>query len=196
MPSEPEGDRPLRRFAVPVLVLAGLCAATLGSPTRPERATAAARTPAIEQPDATILRQIDRYRRTTWRWQRVMSARPTASSRGPHRTPSLAYKRWVRNLWHGRAVKARRKAQHPPHRAALLCIHRYEGGWHDGGAPYYGGLQMDIAFQRTYARELFGRKGTADRWTPLEQIWAAEKALRAGRGYWPWPNSARLCGLL
>jgi hypothetical protein len=185
----------LRRFTVPVLVLAALSAATIGPPARPEGATAAARRPATEQPDATILRQIDGYRRSTWRWQRVMSARPTPTSRS-HGVRSLAYRRWVLNLWRRRARRAHRKAHHPPHRAALVCIHRYEGSWHEGGAPYYGGLQMDVAFQRTYAPELFRRKGTADRWTPLEQIWAAERALRAGRSYWPWPNSARLCGLV
>jgi hypothetical protein len=185
----------LRRFAAPVLVLAGLSAVTIGSPAHTERATAAARRPATQQPDATILRQIDRYRRSTWHWQRVMSARPAPTTRS-HGIRGLAYKRWVRNLWRRRARRTHRKAHHPPHRAALLCIHRYEGSWRDGSAPYYGGLQMDVSFQRRYAPDLFRRKGTADRWTPLEQIWAAEQALRAGRGYWPWPNSARICGLI
>jgi hypothetical protein len=178
------------------LVFAGLAAWPAGSPTQPDGASAASRRPATLQPDATILRQIDRYRRATWRWQRVMSARLTPASRGSRNELGPAYKRWVRDLWHRRAVKAMRKAHHPPHHAGLLCIHRYEAAWHDGGAPYYGGLQMDVAFQRMYARELFRRKGTADRWTPLEQLWAAERALRAGRGFWPWPNSARLCGLI
>jgi len=88
---------------------------------------------------------------------------------------------------------------HPPHRAAWLCIYSYENGgygWHaNTGNGYYGGLQMDRDFQRTYGRELYYRKGTADRWTPHEQMWVAERAWRT-RGFWPWPNTARYCGLL
>jgi hypothetical protein len=55
---------------------------------------------------------------------------------------------------------------------------------------------MDWRFMATYGRWLLRTKGTADRWSPLEQMWAAEKALRAGRGFSPWPNSARACGLI
>ena len=65
-----------------------------------------------------------------------------------------------------------------------------------GGAPYFGGLQMDIGFQRTYGAGLLARKGTADHWTPLEQMWVAERALRSGRGFFAWPNTARACGVL
>jgi hypothetical protein len=55
---------------------------------------------------------------------------------------------------------------------------------------------MDVQFQRTYAPGLFSLKGTADHWTPLEQMWVAERAHRAGRGFYPWPNTARYCGLI
>ena len=78
-----------------------------------------------------------------------------------------------------------RRALHPPFRSIWLCIHRYEASWHDGGAPYYGGLQMDVSFQLHYGRRLYRLKGTADHWTPLEQIWVAEKARRSGRGFSP-----------
>ena len=66
-------------------------------------------------------------------------------------------------------------AQHPPHLRQFLCIHRYEGSWTDTGAPYYGGLQMDLGFQQSYGGWLYPRKGTADHWSPLEQMWTAEK---------------------
>ena len=72
----------------------------------------------------------------------------------------------------------------------------YVGSWSDSGAPYYGGLQMDLGFQRVYGRDLLARKGTADHWTPLEQMWVAERAYRAGRGFYAWPNTARNCGLI
>jgi hypothetical protein len=115
------------------------------------------------------------HRAQAWKWQLVM---------GKKRTPTRYGER--------RASRARR----PPNRGAWLCIQRHEGSWSDGGAPYYGGLQMDISFQRAYGARLLRRKGTADNWTPLEQMWVAEKALRAGRGFYPWPNAARACGLI
>jgi hypothetical protein len=87
-------------------------------------------------------------------------------------------------------------ARNPPHKADWLCIHRYEASWTDSGGPYYGGLQMDLTFQRRYGGYLLARKGTAEHWTPLEQMWVAERALRSGRGFYPWPNTARYCGLI
>lgn len=94
---------------------------------------------------------------------------------------------WYRQVLYG--------YQHPPHMRQWLCIHRYEGSWRDPAAPYWGGLQMDYGFQRTYAPHLLASKGTADHWSPLEQMWAAERAYRA-RGFGPWPRTARMCGLL
>jgi len=146
--------------------------------------------------DARLVRQIHHYRRATWRWQSVMGASRTRASRSVPKDPSRKYKLWVRSLWKHRAKRARRLATHPPHRAGWLCIHRHEGAWNDPGAPYYGGLQMDLGFQRTYGAHLLRRKGTADRWSPLEQMWVAERAHRSGRGYYPWPNTARSCGLI
>ena len=62
-------------------------------------------------------------------------------------------------------------------------------------APYYGGLQMDLGFQRAYGAKLLETKGTADNWSPLEQMWVAERAHASGRGFYPWPNTARYCNL-
>jgi hypothetical protein len=82
-------------------------------------------------------------------------------------------------------------------RRAFLCIHRYEGAWNaDTGNGYYGGLQMDVAFQRRYGREFATRWGTADNWPAWAQLEAAARAYRSGRGFWPWPNTARVCGLI
>jgi hypothetical protein len=84
----------------------------------------------------------------------------------------------------------------PPHYNEWLCIHRYEGSWTDDGSPYYGGLQMDMDFMESYGADLLKSKGTANNWTPLEQMWVAEKAYQSGRGFYPWPNTARYCGLI
>ncbi len=141
------------------------------------------------------LDEIVRYRQATWRWQRVMGVARTRAH-GHERWANHVYKRWIREVWRKRAVRARRRAHNPPHEAAWRCIQRHEGAWSDPNAPYYGGLQMDIGFQRAYGRRLLRRKGTADNWTPLEQMWVAERAYRSGRGFYPWPNTARACGLL
>jgi len=125
-----------------------------------------------------------------------MSRPRTAASGSARRSRDAEYRRWVLRLWHKRALRARRQASNPPRERAWRCIQRHEGRWNDPNAPYYGGLQMDIHFQRLYGRDLLRRKGTADRWTPIEQMWVAERAYRSGRGFHPWPNTARACGLI
>ncbi len=79
----------------------------------------------------------------------------------------------------------------------FVCIHHYEGAWPaNTGNGFYGGLQMDYGFMRTYGREYLRAFGTADHWTPGMQIAVAIKAYVSGRGFHPWPNTARRCGLL
>jgi hypothetical protein len=138
-----------------------------------------------------IQRQIDRYRHETWRWQRTMGRPLTLRLADPPADVQAKIAVWKRV-----ALTTRRHAENPPHKRQWLCIHHFEGAWSDPNPPYYGGLQMDLGFQRTYARGLLARKGTANHWTPLEQMWAAERAHRAGRGFYPWPNTARYCGLI
>lgn len=79
---------------------------------------------------------------------------------------------------------------------AFLCIHRFEGSWTDGGSPYFGGVQMDTTFASTYGRAFFRAWGTPDRWPPFVQLTVAMNAYLSGRGFYPWPNTARDCGLL
>jgi hypothetical protein len=145
--------------------------------------------------EVALLRGIAAHRNETWRWQRVMHRPRTPYADTARHVASLGYRKWVLGLWRHRALAAKHQAQRPPHRAQWLCIHRYEGSWRDPNSPYYGGLQMDVEFQRTYGLDLYRAKGTADNWTPLEQMWVAERAYRT-RGFWPWPNTARYCGLL
>ena len=174
---------------------AGLAAGSQ-PPTAEERRGSATAGVVLQKGDRYLLRTIRRHRREAWRWQALMGRRPHRSVPHAHASISRAYRHWVKRVWKRRAVRARRQARRPPHRRGWLCIQRNEGSWRDGGAPYYGGLQMDLGFQRTYGPALLRRKGTADRWTPLEQMWVAERAVRRGRGFYPWANTARLCGLL
>ena len=132
---------------------------------------------------------IRRYRAETWRWQALTGLARTRGAVRPSTRGVLRY--WVRS-----AGRAYTRAIHPPHRRAWLCIHRYEGSWRDSGDPYWGGLQMDRGFMARYAPAHLLRRGYADRWTPLEQMWVAERAYRGGRGFYPWPSTARMCGLI
>lgn len=85
----------------------------------------------------------------------------------------------------------------PAHYNEWLCIHGYEGAWNaNTGNGFYGGLQMDWSFMQSYGSTLLKAKGTANNWTPLEQMWVAERAYASGRGFGPWPNTARYCGLM
>jgi hypothetical protein len=56
---------------------------------------------------------------------------------------------------------------------------------------------MDRNFMETYGSDKIREYGTwADRWPPRDQIVVAERARASGRGYYPWPNTARMCGLI
>jgi hypothetical protein len=191
------GDHQMRHK----LTLAFACACAL-TVALPGAATLRAETSPEAEPETTKAEfesqlsqrqrqgMIDRYRHETWRWQRLMGRPVTRELRNaPY---ELAGKIAA---WKGVAAQMRRHAQDPPHRRQWLCIHRHEGSWNDPNPPYFGGLQMDYSFMARYGRHLLRTKGTADRWTPLEQMWVAERAYRT-RGFYPWPNTARYCGLI
>jgi hypothetical protein len=80
---------------------------------------------------------------------------------------------------------------------AWACIHQGEGAWNaHTGNGYHGGLQMDATFERTYGRDMLQRyHGHAELWPPRAQIIVAQRAYSQGRGYAPWPNTSRACGL-
>jgi len=178
--------------------------AASGGNTSPATTTGAtvATTAAAEGPsrwelrdEAVSRRHIRRFRADTRHWLTVMRGRPPASgARLLAARPSAAELRHLARRWGHRAHAAWWHANHPPELRDWLCIHRYEGSWADSGAPYWGGLQMDLSFQQAYGGWLLRHKGTADHWSALEQIWVAVRASHS-RGFSPWPNTARDCGL-
>ncbi len=174
-------------------------------------AASSSRAQVLRAREALLVRQVE-HAKTTFRFF------------GNH--PKLLYSpsgkdvrrdRTGRRAWHAvneaRAIFIRARAKlvvvrrslqalrHPliVHRADWLCIYSHENGgygWRaNTGNGYFGGLQMDLEFQRDYGAALLRQKGTADHWTPDEQMAVAERALRT-RGFWPWPRTARMCGLL
>lgn len=153
---------------------------------------------------ATLGRRIAFSKRLTLRLRKIYPGRVTrqfASARAGTAGETL-------RLWqHRSAAAALQVASHGAARrlldagdplvSAFLCIHRFEGGWaSDTGNGYYGGLQMDLHFMRTYGSDYLARWGTADGWPAWAQLDVAKRAYRAGRGFTPWPNTARSCGLL
>ena len=181
----------MKTLALTFTTVAFACALGASSLGRPR--LAAARTARTQRVD--LRDEIAGARTETWRWQRLMGT-PTTPAQPVSRVASGSYQRWVLRLWRRRAAQLWRRATHPPHLRQFLCIHRFEGAWSSAtGNGYFGGLQMDLSFQHRYAAGLLRSKGTADHWTPLEQIWAAERAHRSGLGFTPWPNTARVCGL-
>jgi hypothetical protein len=147
-------------------------------------------------PGTGVVRKIKRYQKATWRWQRLMGVPRTPNRKRYLRIRTLEYRVHVLHQWRRRAIRAKRRAHNPPHERQWRCLQRFEGPWRDAWDPYWGGLQMDKTFMRQYAPRHLLRRGWANRWTPVEQMWVAERALRAGRGFYPWPNTGRMCGLI
>jgi hypothetical protein len=162
-------------------------------------------TTTVPEPEVDIgdflLKEISRYRRETWRWERLMRMRLTSARRIAERSNDREHRLLILKGWKQKAAKRRRQAHNPPFKRAWICIYLHERhprmGWKTAtGNGFYGGLQMNLAFQRLYGSDLLRKKGTANRWTALEQIWVAVRAYRSGRGFYPWPNTARSCGLI
>ena len=140
----------MTNLSLRLLVLVGalvLAAAALVQPRAADAAT----------DRIAVLAEIDDYRTETWHWQKLMGARLTPAAFTEREATSSTYRGWLRDLWRKRALTAERRAARPPHRSAWMCIHRHERhpgqGWatHTGNG-YYGGLQMDLSFQRSYGR--------------------------------------------
>jgi hypothetical protein len=141
-------------------------------------------------------------RRLTVRLRKIYPGRVTRRFSHAHAGSAAATLRlWQLRSAHAALAVARHGFAHAPLpavlRRAFLCIHRYEGAWNaNTGNGYYGGLQMDVSFQRRYGSDFALRWGTADNWPAWAQLETAVRAYHAGRGFWPWPNTARVCGLI
>lgn len=127
------------------------------------------------------------------------------SRRAPRTLQRVSELGWSRRAlrWHTALLRRYSAKLAPVYNdlGAWTCIHGYEGSWTDPDGPYYGGLQMDLGFQQTYGADFLARWGTADHWPIWAQLTAARRARDgyhgyAARGYGPWPNTARYCGLL
>lgn len=135
------------------------------------------------------------YRGRYSTWLAMRGVRVESGSRAkPH--GSCVRVLFVAQKWRSRAHAARRVFErwHERTYEKWRCIHEHEGAWDDPNPPHWGGLQADYSFQQTYGGEFLRRWGTADRWPVWAQLVMAEKAYKT-RGFGPWPNTRRMCGL-
>ena len=162
----------------------------------------AVKLPPPPAPRASLHRTITDTRRLALSLRRIYPGRVTrsfASANAPGDRATL-------RLWQERsAAAAIAVTEHAVRRAQIatsllegfMCIHHFEGGWDSNtGNGYYGGLQMDRRFMQLYGHEFVARWGTADNWPAWAQLEVAARAHASGRGFTPWPNTARACGLL
>lgn len=122
------------------------------------------------------------------------------------RDESLAH--WRRHVERARAQSSKCVPWTPYYERGILCIHKYEGAWDSNtGNGYYGGLQMDLAFQQAHGPDFLKKYGSyytpsAHRWSIYEQMlvgWRAYSGTGPGsygpRGFGPWPNTRLKCGV-
>jgi hypothetical protein len=156
--------------------------------------------PTPPRPHSALARRIGYARRLTLELRRIYPGTVTKRFAAAHgKTGAATLRLWQRRLATA-TLQVLRHGRRPLPRAlssAFLCIHHYEGAWDSNtGNGYYGGLQMDRRFQSLYGAEYMAKWGTADNWPAWAQLRAAVRAYRAGRGFYPWPNTARACGLI
>lgn len=169
--------------------------------------TAQARSVAVTKACPGHVKGIYFYRNYTRHWEHKLGRTPSKSNFNASKIHSCKYVMWVAKHWHHRAVQTRIQYKQYLKRQreisekwlvnAFACIHHYEGAWDaNTGNGYYGGLQMDLAFQGLYGADFMRRWGTADNWPIWAQLQAAIRAYQSGRGFYPWPNTARACSLI
>jgi hypothetical protein len=189
---------PIRRATLVLTMLALIVpAAASAARHHPQRAGCPGARPAIGF-----------YRAAAWRWQSQHDAARTPSSYAERHVRGCGYLRWSARLWQHRALVER----HAFDRWLIDmlgtdgvsgkwgCVHHNEGAWNASNDGYGGGLQMDSGFQSTYGAEFQHRYGWASGWPVWAQLVAAERAYHGyhgfgARGFTPWPNTARACGL-
>ena len=94
------------------------------------------------------------------------------------------------------------KKYHSPNYKLWLSVNQNECSktWNcNTGNGYYGGLQMDVSFERTYNWTAYKLWGNANKWPKNSQMLAADRAYNGyhgagARGLTPWPSSRREFG--
>jgi hypothetical protein len=197
-----------------VCLLLALPASTAAS-ERPHNSTPITKITRSNKPHCQIGCRIHK-KRVAVRYLRQRIIKRSLAAFLPHPRPArLSWKhsqvRRELRYWTRADKKTRKLASVPlsrriPRWSEWHCIARYESNttWTmspssepSSGGAYWGGLQMDVDFQHTYGPDMLARHhgGLANTWTEAEQVVVANRAWQT-RGFQPWPNTARACGLL
>lgn len=155
-----------------------------------------------------LLVKVQKARMMTHRCQDTLGVERYPVSKGNPK--SEAFVRWQLGLWTARkeaycdALKAVRKlysideatvARQWAESSGPACISSNEGGvTTNTGNGYYGKWQADLDFQGDYGSEFVSRWGVASNWPEWAQDIMAYRAYQS-RGYGPWPNTRRYCGV-
>jgi len=181
-----------RRY--PWLVLASVLVVFVVLLAKPERGSPALDRPRVSRcPDVRVGLAWYRARANEWRWR--LGVRPIPLP-PPPRSCASAARLAARARARSRGLRREYERWFSETYAKWRCVHSLEGAWTSNtGNGYRGGLQFDDTFAASYGPEYVRRWGGAHRWPVWAQLRAAERAYRT-RGWTPWPNTARDCGLL
>lgn len=199
----------MRQAAVlTALCLAGVLISVAVSGTKTANAEKTVSTSAIQVPTKVkkeetcnkwkIVKGIRFYRASAWYWDWAAGTSPTRFSKWKpkHSCGFLTYLA-VQSRKKAHIAKAQFQTWYARTYSKWACIHSYEGSWQDAGDPFWGGLQMDRGFMSSYGSDFIRAfHGYANVWPVWAQLRAAERAYYSGRGFYPWPNTARYCGLI
>jgi hypothetical protein len=156
--------------------------------------------PNSPRPHSALSRRVAYTRRLTLDLRQIYPGRVSKRFASAHaKSGTVTLRLWQRRLAAATLLVLRHGHRPLPAglSSAFLCIHHYEGAWNSNtGNGYYGGLQMDERFQSLYGSDYLARWGTADNWPAWAQLQVAVRAYNSGRGFYPWPNTARACGLI
>ena len=195
----------MRLIASLIVVAALVPAVATAEPGKPYKTYAIqkdqkAQKQTVAQKCPGITKGVKHYRTVTWNYQLRLNYTPTKVEHKLWEIPSCRYAKWTAELWRDRSAWWAKRWENRPQIKYLqqwICIHNHEGAWNaNTGNGYYGGLQMDITFQNAYGSDMISKYGGyAHTWSPRDQIIVAERAHDSGRGFGPWPNTRRMCGI-
>lgn len=159
-------------------------------------ATLQASTTTASAANAPLLDKIHRHVEQTNQLREAKGYRPYRYRYRPERNVHM--RRYYLRQWtarHRQAISLQRRwLWSRAWYQAAMCVHRGEGAWTSNtGNGFYGGMQFDYS---TWLSNGGGRFAAyAHLATPVEQLtvtyWTWQR-----RGWYPWPNTARACGLI
>ena len=149
-----------------------------------------------------MIAEIDELRRATWHWQKLMGKPRTPTKYEERRTRDDDYRRWVREPL--AATRTDRPSAAPRIRptaptgsaSTATSAIRTRAGVRAPGTGTTAGCRWTSPSSAPTDASCCAARAPQTAGAAVEQMWVAERAYRSGRGFYPWPNTARSCGLI